>query len=262
MLTLVVITSCKSYKKIPYAQEAGIAVDPGQHVQQKYPDEVIKNGDFLMITVSTVIPEAAIPFNPPLAPDVSTMSGANMGRMSSGGSTLQPYLVDVNGEINFPVLGQLKVAGMTRGDLKKMLANLIYPKYTTDLPMVNVRFLDYSVSILGEVGRPGLVTSNKERLSIFEAIASAGDLTIYGRRDNVLLIREENAGERKTYRIDLTNKDLINSSYYFLQKNDVLYVQPNKVKSRSTSIGSAETLTLSVVGILISFTSLIATLTR
>ena len=125
-----------------------------------------------------------------------------------------------------------------------------------------IRYANYRISVLGEVARPGLLNVNNERLSIFEAISMAGDLTIYGRRDNVLIIRENDKGERETVRIDLRDSKLIDSEYYYLQQNDVLYVQPNNQKSRSTFIGQAETLSLSVVSTLISITTLVVTLIR
>ena len=127
-------------------------------------------------------------------------------------------------------------------------------------PIILIRYANYKVSVLGEVSRPNIYNINNERINIFEAVALAGDLTIYGRRDNVLLIRENNEGKRVSVRIDLRDAKLIDSPYYYLQQNDVIYVQPNNQKSRSTYIGQAETLSLSVISTLISITTLVVTL--
>ena len=132
----------------------------------------------------------------------------------------------------------------------------IYPAYLKDEPIITIRYANYKVSVLGEVNRPGIFAIDNERISILEAIAQAGDLTIYGQRENVLLIRENEKGERVSYRIDLRNPKLVTSDYYYLQQNDVLYIQPNNPKSRGSALGSAEALSISVVGTLISLTSL------
>jgi len=260
MVAVAVLSSCKSPKMITYAKGAGEPVSYTENLQKEFPEELVKVGDYLMITVSTSSPESSLPFNPPIVPDPSQMGGASKSIYSQ--ASLQSYLVDAKGEITFPVVGKLKVAGLSKLQIQQLVKSQIFPKYLTEDPMVVVRFIDYTISVLGEVNRPGTMSVPSERITIYDALAAAGDLTIYGQRNNVLLVRLDEKGERKTYRLDLTNKDLISSSFYFLKKNDVLYVQPNKVKARGASIGSAETLTLSIVGILISFTSLIATLTR
>jgi polysaccharide export outer membrane protein len=148
---------------------------------------------------------------------------------------------------------------MTKNELSDYIEKQIYPRYMKEEPIINIRFANFKVSVLGEVIKPGICTIDNEQVSILEAIALAGDLTIYGRRDNILLIRENN-GKRVTVRIDLRDKRLIESPYYYLQQNDILYVQPNNPKSRSSALGVAETLSISVVGTLISLTSLFVTL--
>ena len=124
-------------------------------------------------------------------------------------------------------------------------------------PIITVRFANYKVSVLGEVNRPGAYQIDNEKVTIIDALATAGDLTIYGRRDNILLLRESENGTKTTYRIDLRDKRLIYSEFYYLEQNDVIYVQPNNPRARGSALGAAEAITVSVVGTLISLTSLI-----
>ena len=238
-----------------YVQDAGKAVDLSAAKQESQPAPVVKNGDQLMITVHTVSPEASASFNLPLQADPTRSSG-QPNRMSSV-SALQTYIVDANGEIVFPILGRVKLAGMSKPQVEAAIHDRIYPKYMKEDPMVTVRNLSFKVSVMGEVARPGVVSVSNERISIFEALTQAGDLTIYGKRDNVLLIREDAKGKRETYRLDLTDKGLIQSPYYFLQQNDVVYVQPNKQKARARYFGAGEQMTLSIIGSLVSVASLL-----
>ncbi len=239
-------------------QDAGtqIAFKDGEQAQRM--DAILKPGDLLIITVNSNTPEAAQPFNLPLIPGGEGMNSYGISKTSiSGGAGLQNYLIDIDGNINFPILGKLKVAGMKKNELLTMLKSKIYPFFMKEEPIVSVRFANYKVSVLGEVNRPGAYNIDNEKLDLFEAIAIAGDLTIYGRRDNVLLIREDENGKRTTLRIDLRDKRLIDSPYFYLQQNDVLYIQPNNPRSRGSALGAVEAMSISVVGTLISLTSLI-----
>ena len=123
-------------------------------------------------------------------------------------------------------------------------------------PVVTVRMSNYKISVLGEVARPGMFTVSNEKINILEALAQAGDLTIYGVRDRVKLIREDRTGQKEIHVVNLNDAELINSPYYYLQQNDIVYVEPNKVKSRNSSIGTSTTLWLSATSILVSLTSL------
>ncbi|WP_243348762.1 polysaccharide biosynthesis/export family protein [Parabacteroides sp. FAFU027] len=255
LFVVLMLFSCESYKKVVYVQGAGKAAVLQDSLQLAPPSPVVKFGDQLMITVNTISPEAALPFNPPLVPDPSQLS--SQPNKTSSVAALQTYIVDAAGEINFPVIGRIRVAGMTRSELESSIRDRIYPKYMKEDPMVTVRNLSFKVSVMGEVARPGVVSVSNERISIFEALTQAGDLTIYGKRDNVLLIREDAKGKRETYRLDLTDKGLIQSPYYFLQQNDVVYVQPNKQKARARYFGAGEQMTLSIIGSLVSVASLL-----
>ncbi len=266
ILLVSVLTGCDAYKKVVYVQNAGTAITYADSIPAAIPDPTLKIGDLLIITVNSNTPEAAMPFNLPLLPgsegikNYSNVS-SNMS-ISNGGAGLQNYLVDIQGDIVFPIIGKIHAIGMTKTALASYIKNKIYPYYIKDEPIINIRYANFKVSILGEVGHPGVFDIQNEKISIFEAIALAGDLSIFGKRDNVLLIREKANGKRETLRIDLRDQKLIDSPYFYLQQNDVLYIQPNDPKSRSGFFSTAESLSLSVVGTLISLSTLIISLTK
>lgn len=262
ILTFILFTACNASKEIPYLIDAGkVAVLNDSDIPAPISDPVFQVGDLLVITVNANTPEAASPFNLPLVPAGSTSYNPSSVQISSyvSAGNLQNFLVDTKGDIVMPIIGKIHVAGMTKSGLTQALKAKIYPRYIKEEPIILIRFANYNVSVLGEVARPGSFIIPNEKISIFEAIALAGDLSIYGRRDNVLLIREGVSG-RETIRLDLRDKRLVNSSYYFLQQNDVLYIQPNEPKSRSSALSTAEVLSVSLVGTLISLTSLMVTI--
>lgn len=263
LLLIIVFASCNAYQKVAYMQEAGFYAELYDSVQAPVPDPVIKIGDLLMITINTTTPEAALPFNLPLVPageSPRTYSGGNNTYLSYGLS-MQNYLVDAEGYISFPVIGKIKAAGMTKIALINYIKEAVCPQYITEEPIVLIRFANFRVSVIGEVTRPGSFVIDNEKISLLEALALAGDMTIYGRRNSLLLIREQN-GHRETIRIDMRDKNLVNSPYFYLQQNDVIYVEPNDPKARASGIGAAESITISVVGTLISLTTLIINVLR
>jgi len=260
---LVLLTGCKAYKNIVYVQNAGTAVSYSDTTKSKIPDVTLKIGDLLIITVNdATTPEAAQPFNLPLIPGGESLNSYSSTTAAGGTGTIQNYLIDIDGNITFPVLGKIHAAGMSKMALSAYIKSHIYPQYLKEEPIIYIRYANYKVSVLGEVNRPGLCEIKNERINIFEAIAMAGDLTIYGQRENVLLVRETVGGKRESIRIDLRDARLIDSPYYYLQQNDVLYVQPNAPKSRSGLISSVESMSLSVIGTVISITTLLVTLTK
>lgn len=262
LFTLLLFAACSVNKEIPYLIDAGkVAVLTDSDVPFPIPDPVFQVGDMLVITVNANNPEAASPFNLPLVPAGTASYNPTSVQISSyvSGGNLQNYLVDNQGDIIMPIIGKIHVAGMTKTAMTQVLKSKIYPRYIKEEPIILVRFANFNVSVLGEVARPGNFIIPNDKISIFEAIATAGDLSIYGRRDNVLLIREGTTG-RETIRLDLRDKRLVNSSYYYLQQNDVLYIQPNEPKSRSSALSTAEILSVSLVGTLISLTSLMVTI--
>lgn len=256
-LFIIFLTGCNAYEKIAYLQQSGVHANLTEPASSPIPDPVLKVGDVLMITVNTNTPEAAIAFNLPLVPAGQSARSYSGGDGSlSYGLGMQNYLVDTDGMLIFPVIGKLKVVGMTKNQLVEKIKTSIYPRYITEEPIILARLVNFTVSVLGEVARAGSFPIDNEKASVFEALAMAGDLTIYGKRESVLLIRE-NAGERTTVRLDLRDKNLVNSPYYYLQQNDVIYVEPNTSKARSSGISAAESITISIVGTLISLSALI-----
>ena len=228
------LTSCVSSKKIVYFQEeVGKSV---ASIPQKY-EPLLEADDLLTITVAAINTEAAVPFN--------LFEGAQ--------STPIQYLVNSNGEIDFPVLGTLKVAGLTTKELSEQLK--IRLKDYLKNPTVNIRLVNFKVTILGDVKAPGAYTIASERITIIEALGLAGDLQIQGNRKSVTLIREK-AGERTFVPIDLTSKKLFDSPYYFLAQNDVIYVEPNKAKINSSVVGANTSIIFSSISILITLITL------
>lgn len=242
--------SCGSSKQIAYFQNAdslSYAASKGLF------DAKIMPKDLLTITVSTTDPKAATPFN------LSVTNTLNAtGYLSTGAGSLQTYLVDNDGFINFPVVGQLKVGGMTKRQCENYIRDKILPYMSkTENPIVTVKMASFKVTVAGEVKAPGVFNVDQEKISVIEALARAGDLTIYGKRGNVLLIREDAIGEKSVHRLNLNDANLINSPYYYLQQNDYLYVEPNSVQAKNSAIGSSTTIWISVVSILTSVASLV-----
>ncbi|MDR6567263.1 MULTISPECIES: polysaccharide biosynthesis/export family protein [Chitinophaga] len=188
-------------------------------------DPRIQKNDILQINVSSLNPEDVIIYNVSNMTSASGAGGANAG----AGAMLGGFLVDEQGFIQYPVLGPVKVTGLTKKALTVYLHDqLIERKLLVD-PVVSIRFLNYRVTILGEVNKPTVVNVTNEKISVLEALGMAGDITVFGKRNNILLIREID-GQRIIRRIDLNDKSILNSPYYFLQPNDILYVEPNKSK--------------------------------
>ena len=252
-LSLLLLTSCGSTKNVAYIQNS----DNVDYSRSAYLyDARIMPKDVLTITVNTVNPEASAPFNLTIASEMTTTNGK--ARLSTGGQTLQTYLVDNRGCIEFPVVGTLEVGGLTKSACEKLIHDKIQRFLNAEEnPIVTVRMSNYKISVLGEVNRPGVFTVNNEKINIFEALAQAGDLTIYGVRDNVKLIRENANGRKEIHTIVLNDANLINSPYYYLQQNDILYVEPNNVKSQNSKVGQVTTLWFSATSILISLASLL-----
>ena len=244
---LIAAASCTSYKKVPYLQNSS-SVDPATVVELY--DAKIQPKDMLTITVSSEDLEAAIPFNL----TVGTLQTA--ARYVTSQPVLQTYLVDNEGYIEFPTLGRLLVGGLTKHEVDSIIKEKLTPNFT-NAPIVNVRMVNYKISVIGEVVRPNTYTISNEKVNVFEALALAGDLTIYGRRDGVKLIRENADGTKQIVSLNLNDANLIYSPYYYLQQNDVLYVEPNKAKAQNSDIGSMTSLWFSGTSILISLVSLL-----
>jgi len=199
-------------------------------------DPVIQSSDLLNISVSSLNPEASMLFNTPniTMPVTTTSSGTTPTSGGFGSPQLMGYLVNQEGVIKFPILGKFKAAGLTKRQLEDAIADTLTARKLLVDPIVTVRYLNFRVTILGEVARPTTLNVANERISILEALGLAGDLTIYAKRDNVMLIRESD-GKKIIKRIDLNANDILGSPYYYLKTNDIVYVEPRKEKVAATS---------------------------
>lgn len=254
---IMILSACGSGRHIPYMKDADNISQYDLEKTAKIYEAKIMPKDVLTISVNTTIPEAAAPFN------LGSTAGSGITSATGGaiqGAELQTYVVDNQGFIEYPVIGRLKVLGLTRVQLQDLIKNKIHPGYITEVPVINVRFKNYKISVLGEVARPGSYTLMNEQCTIFDALAMAGDLTIYGKRENVLLIREDATGKKSISRINLQSASLLtNLDLYYLQQNDVLYIEPNKTKAKASGIGASETITISIISTLVSVATLIFT---
>jgi len=210
----------------------------------------IQSNDILTVVVTAADPKVTAPFNP-----LSTMTTSNLTQQVD--MALRPtYTVDEKGEITLPMLGKVHIAGLTRIQaIEKLRIEL--SQYIKD-PGVNINFNNFRISVLGEVARPGSFIMPTERVTVLEALGMAGDLTIRGIRENVLLIREIN-GQKTIHRLDLTQQNTLNSPYYYLAQNDVIYVEPNKAQINNSKLGANTNIIISIAGLLI---TVISVLTR
>ena len=242
-------SSCVTQKQMTYLRDLDASkaetINANFHSQT---EAVIRNGDAITIFVSALDKEAVVPFNLPTVV-YSTPAKSEIVTTPS----LQYYIVDEAGEIEFPVLGKLHVAGLKRSEVAALVKERLEAHVLN--PTVHVELMDAHVSVLGEVARPGRVALGTGRLTILDALAAAGDLTVYGRRDNVLVTREVD-GKLEIARINLRNGDLLTSPYFFLQQNDIVYVSPNKVRAISSANAG---LWLSMVSTLASTATVIVT---
>ena len=255
-VAVLAVTSCSTPKNVAYIQNS----DSIDYAKSEYLyDARIMPKDILTITVNTVNPEASAPFNLVISTALSTESSRSIGNQRA----LQTYLVDNNGCIDFPIVGTLQVGGLTKSMCEKLIHDKI-KRYMNaeENPIVTVRMSNYKISVIGEVNRPGMFTVGNEKINIFEALAQAGDLSIYGVRDRVKLIRENAKGRKEIHTINLNDANIVNSPYYYLQQNDVVYVEPNQVKARNSAIGTSTTIWISVTGALVSLASLIVNILR
>lgn len=200
----------------------------------------IQKGDLLKITVSSLNAESNLLFN------AGVLNTSSDFRMNPATSINEGYLVSSNGEINFPVLGALKVEGKTKEEATDFMKELV-DEFVKE-PIINISFLNFKVTVIGEVSKPGTFTLDNDRITLFEALGLAGDMTQYGKRENVLIIRDE-GGERKANRVNLNNKEFLKSPYYMLHQNDMVYVEPDKMKAIQASTNQR---TLTTLGILAS----------
>lgn len=249
LLITVFITSCGSKKDIVYFQDVD-QVGASKPIFDYNP--IIRSDDMLTINVSALDQDAVIPFNLPAISFVEP--NGEVGR-----ATQQSYLVNAEGNIDFPVLGTLKLEGLTRIEATDKI-KILLTEYIKN-PIVNIRIINFKVTVLGEVNRPGTFTIQNERISILDALGLAGDMTIHAERKNVLVIREENG--KKTYnRLNMTSETIFNSPLYYLRQNDIIYVEPNNSRVKSSTVGPNVTATLGVISTLAGLATVIISITR
>lgn len=251
MAAVVLLSGCSSTKHIPYIQNS----DTVKLDSKELYDARIMPKDILTITVSTEEQDAAVPFNLVIP---NAMSQGKSNTLNSQ-MALQNYLVDNDGCVDFPRIGRIKLGGKTKSEAEKFIEDAIKPYLSESAgkAIVTVRMVNYKISVLGEVNSGGMYTVTNEKITIFEALALAGDLTIYGVRDRVKLIREDSDGQKSIHVLNLNDANLLNSPYYYLQQNDIVYVEPNKVKAQNSSIGSSTTLWFTATSVLLSVASLL-----
>lgn len=250
--TLVALASCRTSKtSLPYFQNIDTIKD-GVISVETVPDVRITNNDELAVTVTSRVPEATAAYNMPLTNPATqtTLTLSSTPRM-------QTYIVDSNGDITMPVLGTVHVAGMTTSELQQYLTKRI--SADVEDPTVLVRFVQFYVNVLGEVAKPQRITVTTDRFSILDALAAGGDLTQYGERSNVLLIREEE-GKRVYHHFNLNDASSLDSPYFYLQQNDVVYVSPNQTRQENSKYNQNNAFKVQVTSAIVSGVSVVASL--
>ena len=243
------LSSCKTPTDIAYISDA--PRDTILKLAGTFSNGIQPN-DRLYIYVESEEAGAAVPFNQETN-KVAVKDGVVLNNNSSS-TRVQGYLVDQEGKITFPVLGEIMVKGMTHHQLAEMIKNRLISEGHLKNTVVTVKLMNFKVSIIGDVSHPGQLTVDGERITIFEALSRVGDLSIYGQRTNVTIIREEN-GVRTIGEVDLSSKDIFQSPYYYLHQNDVIYVEPNRRRKRNAE---RDPLTMSIISSVVSIVSVLS----
>jgi Periplasmic protein involved in polysaccharide export len=223
------LTSCDTYRQILYLQD--VDVDQVEDIHGAR-DITVQPKDQISILVSSKDPQLAALFN---LTKIQYRAGYIDLRGGNSNGEVSGYTLDDDGNIDFPVLGTLHIAGMTKGDIAKMIKKRLIDENLVNDPVVTVEFMNLYFSVLGEVNTPGKYAITKDQITLLEAISVAGDLTIHGKRDGIYVVREEN-GQRVTHVVDIRSKEIFNSPVYYLKQNDVVYVQPNDVRAGQSTI--------------------------
>ena len=241
-----IFTGCASPKKIAYLQHA----EDENYDATRYQHNIkVMPKDNLSILITATDPEAVSLFN----------KHVNRNQNQGGiGGNMYSYAVDDDGTINFPIVGRIKVEGLTRLEVEQLIGDKIRPYMAeTENPIVTVRINSFHFTILGEVGSPGVKTSGREKCSLLDAIAMSGDINILGKRDNIMLIREAADGGKSVHRLNILDPNVMKSPYFYMQQNDVLYVEPNSIRKTNASIGTSTHLWFSLASVLVSSATLV-----
>ncbi|MDE6463689.1 MAG: polysaccharide biosynthesis/export family protein [Muribaculaceae bacterium] len=267
VVCVMMATSCSAPKKVPYLVDAETIPAEILSQTQTVADPVITAGDLLNIEVTSANMAAVAPFNKGRYVDadgrIMTIQRQTNSYSNSGLEvSTDYYLVNADGNIEFPIVGKIHVGGLTKSQVAQAVVDAIYPRYVTEKPNVDIRLMNFRVSVAGAVKSPGVYQSRNERMTFLEAISMAGDLDIKGDRENILLYRTNSDGTREVHRINLQDKNFLMSPYFTLQQNDFIYVEPNKsmrnqawqmnpgVQSTITIVGGISSLASLVIGIL------------
>ena len=245
-LAVIFLASCTTGRNLVYFSDLNSGTSNQTPIQNDIVPR-IQPDDILGIVVNSQNPESNLLFNNGMMLPPSSTAGAS----AATSRPIEGYLVDPNGEINFPTVGKVKLAGLTKEEATDKITGIVGK--SVKMPIVTIRYLNFHVTVIGEVNKPASFTVPTEKVNILEALGLAGDMTAFGRRDNVLIIREKDK-VRSTTRVNLNNKSLLNSPYFYLQQNDIVYVEPDKVKALQASARNAN------LPIYLSFISLAAIL--
>jgi polysaccharide export outer membrane protein len=221
-------------------------------------DAKIMPKDILQIQVFSMTPEAAEPFNL-----IKTTNSSVTTTTTTGQGTVYDYLVNNDGNIEYPVLGTIHLGGLSKSEAEQLIKSKIQPYMSeSENVVVHVRMVNYKYAILGGVKSPGLYTTQNEKVSILEAIAQAGDLTTFAYRDRIYLIRENSEGQKEYHKLNINDANIISSPYYYLQQNDVIYVESRKTEARNSFISSNTSVWFSLISSLMSITTFIIALSK
>jgi polysaccharide export outer membrane protein len=250
LVLLIGVASCNSYKKVPYIQNSKDYVSAeGSDV---FHEPTIQPQDLLDIVVlNPNDPTVSMAYNLIAPSDTYARTGSLTSQPA-----LRNYMVNAAGEVVLPNVGVVKLGGLTIGEAENLILEKVKGAFST-LPIVTVRFADFKISVLGEVNAPGTFVIKNGKVNVLQALALARDMTIYGMRENVKIIRENENGKKQIVELNLNDASLLDSPYYYLCQNDVLYVTPNESKAKNSDIGSSTSLWFSATSILISLTSLL-----
>lgn len=254
MLSL--LTSCVTTKKTIYFENKD---EINTALSKTLYDAKIMPKDILKIQVFSMTPGIVEPFN--LLK--STQASSTMNSTSTQGATVYDYLVDNEGNVDMPIIGTVHLGGLTKNEAEQLIKSKIVPYLSeTEKPIVHVRIANYKYAVLGGVNKPGVFTTQNEKVSILEAIAQAGDLTTFARRDHIFLVRENAEGQKDYHQLDINDANIISSPYYYLQQNDVIYVEQQKIATRNSYFSANTSILLTITSALTSVATLIIALSK
>ena len=253
---LSLLTSCVTTKKITYFENKD---EINTALSKTLYDAKIMPKDILKIQAFSMTPGIVEPFN--LLK--STQASSTTSNASNQGGTVYDYLVDNEGNIDMPIIGTVHVGGLTKNEAEQLIESKISLYLSeTEKPIVHVRMANYKYAVLGGVNKPGVFTTQNEKVSILEAIAQAGDLTTFACRDRIFLVREDAEGQKDFHQLDINDASIISSPYYYLQQNDVIYVEQQKIATRNSYFSANTSILLTITSALTSVATLILALTK